>query len=99
MSFQPDTKESLLKDIGDKATEALKSVDEEIKAGRLIGGLESFNYRGRALVLQGLQTRKLQHWIVDCDDGTVINNGEIRTINDSQLFFSTLNAVLQIDCA
>ena len=99
LSFQPDTQESLSRYIGDHAMEALMAINEEIKAGRLLGGLESIDYRGQALVLQGLATRELQHWIVDCDDGTVINNGEIRTINDSQLFFSTLNAVLQIDCA
>ena len=99
LSFQPDTQESLSKDIGDHAVEALRAIEDEIKAGRLVGGLKSFGYRGQALVLQGLATRELQHWIVDCDDGTVINNGEVRTVTDPQLFFPTINAVLQIDQA
>src|SRR3989344_9415892 len=78
LSFQQDTRETLSKDIGKHATKALKTIDEEIRAGRLLGGLESFGYVGQALVLQSLPTRKLSHWIVDCDGGTVITNGEIR---------------------
>ncbi len=97
LSFDNDTLESLAEDIGEYAAEGLKAVEDEIKAGRLIGGLRSFDYRGQALVLQGFSTRKLQHWIVDCDDGTVINDGTIRTVTNSKLFFSTINAVLQID--
>ena len=97
LSFPQDTRETLSKDIGKYATKALKAIDAEIKAGRLIGGLKSFGYQGQALVLQLLPTRKLSHWIVDCDDGAVINNGEVRTVTDPQLFFSTINAVLQIE--
>ena len=96
LSFRPDTQESLSKDIGDRAAEALKTIEDETKAGKLIGGLRTISYSGQALVLQGLITRELQHWIVDCDDGTVINNREIRTITDPRLFFSTIDAVLQI---
>ena len=97
LSFRSHTLESLSKDIGDHAAIALEAIENEIKTGRLVGGLETFDYKGQALVLQSLPTRKLQHWIVDCDDGTVINNGEIRTVVQSQLFFSTINAVLLIN--
>jgi len=96
LSFQSDTEESLSRDIQDHTAEALKTIEDEITAGRLIGGLKRFNYQGQALVVQGLATRKLQHWIVDCDDGTVIDDGDIRIITNPQLFFSTINAVLQI---
>ncbi len=97
LSFKPDPPESLTRDIGDHAAEALQAIEDETNAGRLLGGLESFGYRGQALVLQGLAAGEMQHWIVDCDDGTVINNGQIRTVTDSRLFFSTINGVLEIE--
>ncbi len=97
LNFPKDTRKSLARDIGKYASKALKAIDEEMVAGRLVGGSTSFGYSGQALVLQSLPTRKLLHWIVDCDDGTVINNGAIRTITDPQLFFSTIQAVLQIE--
>ncbi|PIN74673.1 hypothetical protein COV18_07320 [Candidatus Woesearchaeota archaeon CG10_big_fil_rev_8_21_14_0_10_37_12] len=96
LSFKKDTQESLERDIGGHAAEALKAIDEELRDGRLVGGLDRISYRGQALILQSLPTRELQHWLVDCDDGTIINNGEVRSISDSALFFATINAVLQI---
>ncbi|GEM_PF-4446580 len=98
-SFKGDMQESLRGIIGHQAEQAWSVIEEERKEGRLIGGLESFGYVGQALVLQGLPGMEIQHWIVDCDDGTVINDGRIKKIVDAKKFFSTLNAVLRIQPA
>ncbi len=95
-NFRGDTKKSLEISIGNHANEALQTIMKEIEERRLRGGLKRIEYIGEALVLQGLAERDTQHWIVDCDDGTVINDGKIKDIVDTQVFFSTLNAVLKI---
>ena len=96
-----ETEESLRRDFGANAPLAARVIEEEIGAGRLQGGQQEIQYTDQALVLQRGAPGALYHWLVDCDDGTVIDRGNVCKIVNRGYFFSTLQGVLLLqkyDC-
>lgn len=91
-----DTEETFREDFGCNATLAAEAIEEEIAFGRLLGGQREIYYTGQALVLQQTEP-DLAHWLVDCDDGTIINRGHVHEVVDRGHFFSTLQGVLLLE--
>ncbi len=73
---------------------ALHAIQEEIAAKRIKPQENSFIYQEKALLIQTGKT--IDHWLVDCDNGYIINDGGLEEITNINTFLSTIHAVLLI---
>ncbi len=72
---------------------AIQALHGEIAEKRVLA-LPEVSYQGKALLLLG--GKEISHWLVDCDNGYIINDGKLKQIVEPDLFFSKIHAVLLI---
>ncbi|MBI2102452.1 hypothetical protein HYT55_01325 [Candidatus Woesearchaeota archaeon] len=91
--FSPTHQDDFLKLPQEQRLPACQAVHTEIAEKRVVA-LPEVSYRGEAILLRG--GKKILHWLVDCGNGYVINDGKLKQIVEPDLFFSEIYAVLLI---